>query len=273
MYRPSVRSLALAVALCSAFPAFSADAIPPEAGQGPAPAETPIRVPSPIPVGVLIAWKPAILTVRVDRGAGSKFGSDVLQPFRVLGRYTTALLADKFLARAEVEGGRFQTDSQGVNLGSDGWDVTGRLVGGTATQVLPGFIVIASAGFLTRYQRGTGVSGGAPEIGFLGITSNAEFEYRVAPALTFSLYLEGGLASLPYAVESRLGKLSDASEFRLRLQMSIDLTPKTAVDIGYDFTRWHASFAGTSVGDPNQGQALLVSSKDYALTIGLRWKP
>jgi hypothetical protein len=232
MYRPSVRSLAFALALCSAFPVFGAEAVPPEPKQREArePAETPIPVPSPIPVGFLIAWKPAILTVRVDRGAGSKYGSD-------------------------------------------GYDVTARLLGGTATQIVPGVTVIASAGLLTRYQRGTGVSGGAPEIGLLGVTSNVELEYRVAPALMLSVYVEGGLAPLPYAVESRLGALSDASEFRLRLQVSIDLTRKAAVDIGYDFTRWHASFAGTTVGNPNPDQALLLSSKDYALTIGLRWKP
>jgi hypothetical protein len=277
MYRPSVRSLAFALALCSAFPVFSAEVVPPQARQGAArePAETPIPIPSPIPIGFLIAWKPTILTVRVDRGAGSKFGSDVLQPFRALGRYTTTFLNEKFLARAEIEGGRFQTDTQGVNLGSDGWDVTARLLGGTATQVAPGFTIIGSAGLLTRYQHGTGVSSGAPEIGLFGVTSNAEFAYRVAPMFTLSLFVEGGLAPVPYAVQSSLGKLSDASEFRLRLQVSLDLTTKAAVDVGYDFTRWHASFAGTTVGSPNpaQPQALLVSSKDYALTIGLRWKP
>jgi hypothetical protein len=277
MYRPSVRSLAFALAFCSAFPVFSAEAVLPEAKPGaapPEPAETPIPIPSSIPVGFLVAWKPAILTVRVDKGAGATFGSDKLQPFRVLGRYTTTLLGDKFLARAEIEGGRFQTVTEGVQLGSDGWDVTARLLGGTAAQVMQGFTVIASAGFLTRYQHGTGAASGAPELGVFGVTSNAEFEYRVAPMLTISLFVEGGLAPLPYAVQSNLGKLSDASEFRLRLQFSLDVTTKTAVDIGYDFTRWHASFAGTTVtGNPNPDQALLLSAKDYALTIGLRWKP
>jgi hypothetical protein len=275
MYRPSVRFLGIALALCSAFPVFGAEAVLPEASRvaPPEPAETPILVPSPIPVGFLVAWKPAILTVRVDKGAGSKFGSDKLQPFRALGRFTTTLLGEKFLARAEIEGGRFQTDTQGIQLGSDGWDVTARLLAGTATQIQPGFTITASAGFLSRYQHGTGAASGAPEIGLFGVTSNVEFQYRVAPMFTLSLFVEGGLAPVPYAVQSKLGELSDASEFRLRLQISIDVTTKAAVDVGYDFTRWHASFAGTTVGSPNPDQALLVSSKDYALTIGVRWKP
>jgi hypothetical protein len=287
MYRSFVRALACLLLLCGASPAFSAEALSADANAG-APqnpvetpilapqtaVETPILVPSAIPVGFLVAWKPAILTVRVDTGSGSKFGSDKLQPFRALGRYTTTFFKGKFLARAEVEGGRFQTDTEGVHLGSDGYDITARLLGGTATQVLPGFTVVASAGFLSRYQHGTGLSNGAPQIGVFGVTSNAEVEYKLTPNLTVSLFVEGGLAPLPYLTEARLGTLSDASEFRTRLQVSLDLTPKAAIDVGYDFTRWHASFAGSTVtGNPNPDQALLLSSKDYALTIGIRWKP
>ena len=79
-------------------------------------------------------------------------------------------------------------------------------------------------------------------------------------------------ATRTYSAQDNLGNLSDASEFRWRLQVSLDLTERTALDIGYDFTRWHASFAQSSaLGQPDQ--ALLIEAREHALTIGVRWKP
>ena len=67
----------------------------------------------------------------------------------------------------------------------------------------------------------------------------------------------------------------DASEFRLRVQVSLDIGPGAAVDLGYDFTRWHASFAGSNVLNPasSPDQALLLEAREHALTLGIRWKP
>lgn len=263
---PFVRSLAL---LLAASTAALAQRPPPDE-----PPETAIQVPTAVPVGLLLAWKPTVISVRIDSGAGSQFSSDRLEALRVLGRYTTTLFGDKLLARAEIEGGKFQTNAQGRLAGSDGFDVTARLLGGIATRINQGFTATASAGLLTRYQRGTEAQGGTPRIGLLGVTSNIEFEYRVAPVLTASFYVEGGLAPIPYGSQPNLGVLSDASEFRARLQLSYDLTSRTAVDVGYDFTRWHASFAGTTVlGNPNPDQALLLEAREHALTVGVRWKP
>src|SRR5207253_94303 len=59
------------------------------------PAETPISVPEPIPHGFLVAWKPMILSVRIDSGVGTRFGSDKFQPFRGLIRYTGSLPASR----------------------------------------------------------------------------------------------------------------------------------------------------------------------------------
>jgi hypothetical protein len=256
------------VFLCCAILATPALAVPEE------PAETPIAVPSPVPVGFLVAWKPTLLSVRVDSGAGSQFGSDKLQLLRALGRWTSTLLGEKLMVRAEIEGGQFQSDTQGTRLGSDGVDVTARFLGGTATRISPGFTITASAGPITRYQWGA-AQGGAPRVGIFGISSNIELEYRVAPLLTISGYFEGALAPLPYAAQRDLGDLSDASEFRLRLQVSLDVSPRTAVDFGYDFTRWHASFSASNVLDPARGanQALLLEAREHAITFGIRWKP
>lgn len=239
-------------------------------------AETPINVPSPIPVGFLLAWKPVLQSVRTDTGLGSRFGSDTWQPLRVLGRYTTTLLGEKLLARAEIEGGRFQTDSQaGLNqiTGSDGYDVTGRLLGGTAVRIGQGFVITASAGLISRYQRGR-AAGGAPEIGILGLTSNMELEFRVAPVVTASLFIEGGLAPVPYAAQKNIGDLSDASEIRARAQLAFDLTRELAVDFGYEFTRWHAAFTNSTIlSNGTADQALLIESRQHAIILGLRWKP
>ncbi len=270
---------ALALALCLAPAALADQDRPPATGgaQPPTeePIEVPIEVPSPIPVGFLIAWKPTFLTVRVDSGAGARFGSDKLQSFRGLFRYTTTAFGDRLLARAEVEGGQFQSDTQGTSLGSNGADLTVRLLGGVAQRITPGFTATASAGLLTRYQWGTQAQGGAPRIGVFGVSSNIELEYRIAPLLTLSGYLEGGLAPLAYASQPNLGVLSDASEFRARLQISLDVGTNTAVDLGYDFTRWHASFDGSNVLNPAAppDQALLVEQREHALIFGIRWKP
>lgn len=238
--------------------------------------ETPIMVGSTIPVGFLLAWKPLLQAVRTDSGIGSRFGSDTFQALRVLGRYTTTLLGEKLLARAELEGGRFQTDTQGgLNplTGSDGYDVTGRLLGGTAVRISQGFVITASAGLISRYQRGRAV-GGAPGIGIFGVTSNMELEFRVAPIVTTSLFVEGGLTPFPYAAQKNLGDLSDASEVRLRAQFAVDLTQQLAVDFGYEFTRWHASFTNSSIlSEGTSDKALLIESRQHALILGLRWKP
>jgi hypothetical protein len=261
-----VRSLAFV--LCCALAA-------PAAAQEDPPLEVPITVPSPIPVGFLVAWKPALVSVRVDSGAGSRFGSDKFQALRALVRYTTTAFNQKLLARAELEGGRLQTDTQGTTLGSNGADLTARLLGGIVQRISPGLNVTATAGFITRYQWGTEAQGGAPRIGIFGATSNLEVEYRIAPLLAVEAYVEGALAPLPYAAQHNLGVLSDASELKARLQLSIDIAPSAAVDFGYDFTRWHATFAGSNALDPagSADKALLVESRDHALTIGLRWKP
>ena len=253
--------------LCAAGPAL-ADATPAEE-----PPETPISVPSSIPVGFLIAWKPTIISVRIDTGKGSEFGSDTFEALRALGRYTTTLFGEKLLARAEIEGGQFRTDTQGARLGSNGFDLTARALGGTATRINQGLTVTASAGLLTRYQRGTEAQGGAPRVGILGFTSNLEFEFRVAPVVTLSAFFEGGLTPIAYGTQPNVGVLSDASELRFRLQASIDLSPKTAVDIGYDFTRWHASFSGSTVLGNSNPDALLLEAREHAVTLGVRWKP
>ena len=255
----------LALALCAV---LAAPVLPQE------PVEVPIAVPSAVPVGILLAWKPTVLSVRVDSGAGAEFGSDKLQLLRGLARYTTTLFDEKLMARAEIEGGQFQSDTQGSRLGSDGVDLTARLLGGTAMRISQGFTITAGAGPITRYQWGA-AHGGAPRIGIFGLSSNIEIEYRVAPLLTVSGYLEGALTPLPYAAQKDLGDLSDASEFRLRFQISLDVSPGTAVDVGYDFTRWHETFSASNVLDPARAadQALLLEAREHAITFGIRWKP
>jgi hypothetical protein len=264
---------ALALALCLSPAALAAEkAAPPPIEE---PIETPILVPTPIPVGFLVAWKPTILSVRLDTGSGAAFGSDKFQPLRGLFRYTTTTYGERILLRAEVEGGRFQSDTSGTRLGTDGWDATLRLLAGTATRIIQGFVVTGSAGLLTRYQRGSEAGSGAPRLGIFGVTSNFELEYRIAPVITVSGYLEGAIVPFPYNTAPNLGVLSDASEMRARLQFSIDVGTNTAVDVGYDFSRWHLSFDGSNALDPTAppNQALLVEAREHAVTIGIRWKP
>jgi hypothetical protein len=258
-------------AICLATAVRADPPVPPPQGDA---AETPILVPSPIPSGFLLAWKPTVLAISVDSGQGTQFGSEKLQPLRLLGRYTTHLLHENFFGRVEMEGGTFQTDTQGPSIGSDGWDFTARFLAGSATRVTEGLIVTASAGLITRYQRGRGVSG-VPSIGAFGAGSNVEIEYRLAPLFTVSGYVEGALAPFPYGAQKDLGILSDASEFRFRLQLSMDVGTNTAIDVGYDFTRWHASFSQSNLINPgtNPDKALLLEDREHALTIGIRWKP
>ncbi len=263
----------LAFACCALLASAAAGQEPPEIPPAEAP-EIPIVVPSPVPVGFLVAWKPNLLSVRVDGGAGAQFGSDKIQLVRFLGRYTTTLFDEKLMARAELEGGEFQSDTQGTQLGSDGWDVTARFLFGTATRISQKFTITAGAGPITRYQWGV-AEGGAPRIGMFGVVSNFELEYRVAPLLSVSGYLEGALTPVPYASQKNLGNLSDASEFRLRLQLSLDVSTSMSVDLGYDFTRWHQSFSESNVLNPGSppDQALLYEAREHAITFGLRWKP
>ena len=267
-----MRSLAFVLAVALAGPSL---ANPANLATNDEPKEVPITVPSPIPVGFLVAWKPTLLSVRLDSGAGSEFGSDKLQLLRGLGRWTNTLFDDQLMWRAEIEGGQFQSDTQGATSGSNGVDVTARLLGGTATRISPGFVITASAGLITRYQWGTQAEGGAPRIGLWGLSTNIELEYRLAPLFSVSGYLEAALTPFTYAAQPNLGVLSDASEFRARLQVSLDISPRAAVDIGYDFTRWHASFAGSNVLDPTgpADKALLVELREHAITFGVRWKP
>ena len=257
----------LAALLVGAAPAFAQkprEPAPPLEAEG-----TPIEVPDPAPTGLLIAWKPALLSVRVDSGTGSKFGDDSLQPLRGLVRYTLRIQQDKpWFARFELEGGRFETQNQG--LGSTGADWTIHALGGAATRIVPGVIFIASAGLITRYQVGRSATG-APTIGVFGFNSNIEVDVRLAPALTLSGYLEGAITPWPYLAQSNLGDLSDADEFRFRLQLSIEVTRSAAMEFGYDFTRWHAAFTNSSILGISD-RALLVESREHAATFGLRYR-
>jgi hypothetical protein len=260
-----VRFLALTLCLAAPLPALA---------QSEEPAETPISVPPPIPVGFLVAWKPTLLSVRVDSGAGSEFGSDKWSLLRALGRWTSTAFDDRLMIRAEIEGGQFQSDTP-IALGSKGVDLTARLLGGAATRISPGFVVSASAGLITRYQWGTDPQSGASRFGLFGVSSNLELEYRIAPLLSVSGYLEWALTPFPYDAQPNLGNLSDASEFRARLQFSLEVTSSTAVDLGYDFTRWHAAFTNSSLLDPTgpADKALLLEDREHAITVGIRWKP
>jgi len=264
-YCPGVRALWGAVVLCSSLPALAQTA--PDKPPSPEVREIPIEVPDPTPVGLLLAWKPALLSVRVDSGTGAKFGSDSLQPLRGLARYTFRIREDKpFFGRVEVEGGRFETDNQG--LGSTGLDWTARLLFGAATRISPGVVLVASAGAITRYEVGRSANG-APTIGVFGLDSNIELSYRIFPTVTVSGYLEGAITPYPYLAQSNLGDLSDADEVRVRFQVSFDVSRSASMDLGYDFTRWHAVFTNASI-LPTTDRALIVETREHAATFGLR---
>ena len=256
-----------AVLVCSSLPAFAQTA--PDKPGSPEVRETPIEVPDPTPVGLLLAWKPALLSVRVDSGAGAKFGSDSLQPLRGLARYTFRFRQDKpFFGRFEVEGGRFETQNQG--LGSTGLDWTARALVGAATRISAGVVLIASAGAITRYEVGRSANG-APTIGIFGLDSNIELAVRVFPTITLSGYLEGAITPYPYLAQSNLGDLSDADQVRVRFQVTIDVSPSASMDFGYDFTRWHAVFTNASILGTSD-RALLVETREHAATFGLRYR-
>jgi len=78
----------------------------------------------------------------------------------------------------------------------------------------------------------------------------------------------------PYAAQRNLGDLSDASEFRARIQVSFDVASDFAVDIGYDFTRWHATLRQLDHPQPRsrRGARWCSRSREYALAGGIRWK-
>jgi opacity protein-like surface antigen len=236
--------------------------------------ETPIVVPNPVPTGFLVAWKPMLLSVRLDTGSGQKFGSDKWQTARALARFTYQLHNSiPFVGRLEVEGGQFKTDNQNsVFNGSTGTDLTGRAMFGVASRLSSGLTVLATVGVISRYQYGR-PRGGIPNIGVLGALSNMELEFRLFPIITLSLFAEVALTPIPYVAQSNLGELSEASEFRGRIQFSVDLFRDVALDVGYDFTRWHTSFTGSTIlGNPNPDQALLFEDREHAITVGVRWK-
>src|SRR5206468_2933284 len=108
----------------------------------------------------------------------SKFGSDKLQPFRALARYTLmAKEGTPFFGRVEVEGGQFETDTSAQGIGSKGFDLAARVTGGAATRIFEKTLFVASIGAVTRYQHGS-AEGGAPSLGIFGAIANAELEYR-----------------------------------------------------------------------------------------------
>jgi hypothetical protein len=268
-HRPLPGAAAALSLLFAAGAALAEEPVPPQSE----PKETVIPVPVPAPSGLLLAWKPMILTVRLDTGTGSKFGSDKLQPLRGLARYTVmAKEGTPFFGRFELEGGQFETDTQNLNVGSKGYDLTGRVMGGAATRLFPGVLFVAAVGGITRYQHGSAV-GGAPTIGQFGVVANAEIEYRFHPVITLSVMGEAAVAPFPYSADKNLGDLSDASEVRGRIQVSFDLTTNVALDVGYDFTRWHSTFVSSTIlGNPNPDQALVAEAREYAFTFGARWK-
>jgi len=239
------------------------------AQEGP-PKETAIPVPLPAPSGFLLAWKPMVLTVRVDTGVGSHLGSDKFQFLRALGRYTAmAKEGTPFFGRIEVEGGQFETDAQLV--GSRGYDFAGRFTAGAATRLFPNLLFVSTLGPIVRYQHGSAV-GGAPSIGNFGIMVSVELEYRFSPSLTLMIMGEAAVAPFPFMADKNLGDLSDSSEVRGRIQLAFDVTTTFAVEVGYDFTRWHSSFVSSTIIPANTNGALLLEAREYAATFGLRWK-
>lgn len=261
-------SLTACLVACASLSALAQEAPAPETPPA-GPKETAIPVPVPAPSGLLLAWKPTILTVRVDTGAGSKFGSDKFQPLRGLARYTVmAKEGTPFFGRFELEGGQFESDDQGI--GSRGFDVVARVTGGAGTRIFDRTLFTASFGAITRYQRGS-AEGGAPRLGAFGAMANAELNYRLFPTITISVMGEAAVIPFPYAAQRNLGDLSDASEFRARIQLSFDVTRDFAVELGYDFTRWHATFVSSTILSATPG-ALVLESREYAFAGGLRWK-
>ena len=251
-----------------ALPLFTASAALAQAAPD-EPKETAISVPVPSPAGFMLAWRPMVLTYRLDTGGGSKFGSDKFQPLRGLARYTVmAKEGAPFFGRFELEGGQFQTDQQNQFFGSNGYDFTGRIVGGASTRLFPGVLFIAGVGVISRYTHGA-ANGGSPTIGIFGAVASAELEWRIYPILTLGFSAEAAVAPLPYGADKNLGDLSDASEIRGRIQLSLDVAVNTSVEVGYDFTRWHSTFVSSTILE-NPSQALVLEAREYAFTFGVR---
>ena len=263
-YRSRVRRIVLALCLLSPAALAQRHQPPPDLR------EVPIEIPDPTPTGLLLAWKPTVLSVRLDTGRGdSTFGSESFEPGRGLARFTFQLLGDKpFFGRVEAEGGQFKTSE--ARLGSTGADITGRFLAGAATRITSGVVLIAGAGVLTRYEWGR-PTGGVPTIGMFGVASNLELDVRVVPAISIGFFVEGAIAPFPYLAQTNLGDLSDSSEFRGRIQFSYDVSPSMAIDVGYDFTRWHAAFTNSTIVNSSD-RALLIESRDHAATLGIRFK-
>jgi hypothetical protein len=266
-----------------ALAAVSAIAATPAAAQqhGESPTETPIQVPPPTPTGLLIGYKPTILSVRSDTGQLTQFGSDRPQFLRFLARYTFLPLPDKpILGRVELEGGRFTTRDDTANnppgsglapqLGGSGWDATMRVQVAAAARLTSGVMVIAAAGPIARFSRGSPTAGG-PQIGMFGACSSFQMDIRLLPAITGSLMVEGAVAPIPFGAQENLGLLSDASEVRVRAMVSVDVTQTLSVEVGLDFTRWHAAFVNSRILGNADG-ALHIESRDQALILGFRWR-
>ena len=182
---------------------------------------------------------------------------------RGLARFTFQLLGNKpFFGRVEAEGGQFKTSE--ARLGSTGADITGRFLAGAATRITSGVVLTAGAGVLTRYEWGR-PTGGVPTIGMFGVASNLELDIRLLPAISMGFFVEGAIAPFPYLAQTNLGDLSDSSEFRGRIQFSYDVSPSMAIDVGYDFTRWHAAFTNSTIVNSTD-RALLIESRDRLRT-------
>jgi hypothetical protein len=107
-------------------------------------------------------------------------------------------------------------------------------------------------------------------MGTFGAVTNMELEFCIHPVVMLSIFGEAALAPIPYYVQPSLGELDDSSEIKGRIQLSFDLTRQSAVDIGFDATRWHTTLTKTTILG-GTGQALLLENRELALTLGLRW--
>jgi len=205
----------------------------------------PIEIPDPTPTGLLLAWKPTVLSLRLDTGTGdSRFGSESFEPGRGLARFTFQILGEKpFFGRIEVEGGQFKTSE--ARLGSTGADLTGRFLAGAATRITSGVVLTAGAGVLTRYEWGR-PTGGVPTIGMFGVASNLELDVRLLPAISLACSSKAPSPPSP-TWRKRTSAISPMRASSAAIQLSYDVSPSMAVDVGYDFTRWHAAFTNSTI--------------------------
>src|SRR5207248_9957590 len=95
-------------------------------------------------------------------------------------------------------------------------------------------------------------------------------ECRLAPLPPLSACADAAFSPSPAAAAARLGLRSASRQFPARLQLSMDLAASSAIDVGYDFTRWHAAFTQSTF---TSDGALLITAREHALTVGFRWKP